>query len=269
MRRVAIALGIVLASWAGHAHADSEILAAKNHYLAGEAAMKAGDYDGAIREYGVAYELTKDPVLWFKLGSANERGGHCETALVYYRRYIKSNPTKEFFTLTADRIKACGGEPPKRPAPRVAAQPIEKKPKPKKVTPTGPHDRAAWILIGTGTALLTVGAIAAYSANASEQDVKDLCPGCNSGLDGFGPPPPDGDIPEFNAKTKAEYDALIAQGHRYEQLSWITLGLGAGCGIAAAVLLYQAHHQDDAEDGVSIAPALSPSSAGVQALVRF
>ncbi|HEY4179379.1 MAG TPA: hypothetical protein VGM90_21190 [Kofleriaceae bacterium] len=265
MRRVVIALGFVLASWAGRADADPDVEAAKAHYAAGEAAMKTGDFDGAIREYGVTYELSGDPVLWFKLGSANERGGHCDTALIYYQRYAATGPSKEFFALTADRIKACGGEPPIRPKRHVAIAVTKSTPKaPTKVRPTGPHDRAAWILIGTGTALLTVGAIAAYSANASEQDIKDLCAGCGTGLED-----PMGTIPEFNAKNKAEYQALLDQGHRYEHLSWVSFGLGAGCGIAAAVLLYTAHHEDDEEDRLSIAPSISPTGAGVQALVHF
>ena len=50
-------------------------------YAAGEQEIAAGAYADAARDYGAAYELTKDPVLFFKIGT-RERGrpGKCATS---------------------------------------------------------------------------------------------------------------------------------------------------------------------------------------------
>src|SRR5437868_5265650 len=53
---------------------------AKDLYTSAEAAMKDGRFDDAMRDYGAAYELSKDPALLFKLGRANEKAGKCEVA---------------------------------------------------------------------------------------------------------------------------------------------------------------------------------------------
>ena len=59
-------------------------------------------FDDAIRDYGAAYELSRDPALFFKIGRANERAGKCEVAVSYYRRYLRQGhwPVKGDYPLT-------------------------------------------------------------------------------------------------------------------------------------------------------------------------
>ena len=56
-------------------------------YKAASEAMTAGRFDDASRDFLAAYEITKDPVLFFKIGSAFESAGKCTDALVYYEAH--------------------------------------------------------------------------------------------------------------------------------------------------------------------------------------
>src|SRR5512142_1484554 len=54
---------------------------ARNHYKAAMTAEKSGDYEGALKEYTAAYEVTKDPKLFYQIGRVNELAGHKEDAV--------------------------------------------------------------------------------------------------------------------------------------------------------------------------------------------
>jgi tetratricopeptide (TPR) repeat protein len=73
---------------AAHAQAKTDFDAAKKHYLSGKSAMAAHDYDLAIREYILAYDITKDAALFKQIGQAYEAQGKKVEAAVYYRRYL-------------------------------------------------------------------------------------------------------------------------------------------------------------------------------------
>src|ERR1044071_3354531 len=115
MRRAAaalVAVWIVVALLVPTPRAQpADVNRAKDLYVSAEAAMADGRYNDALRDYGAAYELTKDPVLFFKIGGANEKAGKCETAIVYFRRYLReAHPAENFVTLTKQRIVVCGGD---------------------------------------------------------------------------------------------------------------------------------------------------------------
>jgi hypothetical protein len=97
---------------------------AKDLYKSAEAAMKDGRYDDALRDYGAAYELSKDPALFFKIAHANELAGKCDLALVYYARYLHDGkPSEPFVAVTRERIAACGGDVRGQDASTVPADP--------------------------------------------------------------------------------------------------------------------------------------------------
>src|SRR5687767_7172820 len=111
MRRVAIMTALLVGVALSHAQpAPADVERAKQHYASGQQAMTDGRFADAVREYGAAYDITKDPVLFYKIGNANERAGKCDVALIYYDRYLKeARPDAQFVALTEERIKACGG----------------------------------------------------------------------------------------------------------------------------------------------------------------
>lgn len=88
--------------------AEPDFKKAAMHYKDAEVAMDKKEYKIAAREYGIAYEITKDPVLFFKIAAANDAAGNCDAALIYYRRYLREgNPNAEFRAETTARIDKC------------------------------------------------------------------------------------------------------------------------------------------------------------------
>src|SRR5690349_10165530 len=102
--------GVAMAPAPAHAQAPPDFKKAAEHYKAAEAAMAAELYLDAAREYAIAYEITRDAVLFFKIATANDKGGKCEIAVTYYRRYLKEGkPDEEYRKLTEQRIAVCEG----------------------------------------------------------------------------------------------------------------------------------------------------------------
>jgi hypothetical protein len=313
MRALVIALAAGLATLVVIARPDAQpspppdFAHAKELYDAANAAMTAGDYGDAVRGYGAAYEITKDPVLFFKIGTANEKLARCDVALVYYARYVReAKPTPQYVDLTKERIAACGGDPAKllgepgsgsgsdagsgagsasgSAAGSAAGSASGSASGSGSGSDTGSgsdagsgagsalgvgsgsgsgtdkHVRGSdtpWLLVGGALAFVTAGAVLAYSASSSEQDIRDLY----IGLDGM--------TPAFDAKTMARYNDLVDEGHRYQYLSWGAFGIAAGFGIAATILFVREHDEHADDQRVTITPHASPSSAGVSATVRF
>lgn len=108
---LAALVGVAIAAPPGHAQPapDAEINRARDLYKSAEAAMKDGRFDDAARDYGAAYESSKDPALFFKIGRANERAGKCDVAVIYYARYLREGkPSAQFVAATEERMAACG-----------------------------------------------------------------------------------------------------------------------------------------------------------------
>src|SRR5579862_187189 len=82
---------------------------AKSLYDDANAEMSGGRYLDAVRDYNAAYDITHDPVLFFKIGTANEKAGNCDIALIYYSRYVReAKPVASFLELVKERVTACG-----------------------------------------------------------------------------------------------------------------------------------------------------------------
>jgi hypothetical protein len=291
----AIAAGVVIGAlvggailpMTGRAQPAPDMLRAKDFYKSAEAGMKEGRFLDAARDYGAAYEITRDPILFYKIGSANERAGKCDVALIYYGRYLREGkPSEAFVSMTRERITACGGNPDADNAGSAVTAGSAGSSEPVIVPTVGPgsgsaagsdagsattvtgvgsaagsgsavhlssSNQGAWILVASSIALVTVGGVLAYAASSSENDVNDL-------YEGF-----TGQPPAFDARTQQTYNDLVDEGNRYEKLSWISFGLAGATAIGAAVLFYR--HSN--ESSVQVAPTASATSGGVSATVRW
>jgi hypothetical protein len=275
---LALTVGLGLASRA-LAQPGPDMERAKRLYTQANAEMAAGKYTDAARDYGDAYDVTKDPILFFKIASANEKAGRCDVAVAYYSRFLKeASPKPEFAQLAKDRIKACGGTlpgegpvaPPPASPPEPAAPPAPPTPPPAASAPPAPpsappahanvhiRDRGhegAWLLLGGSVAFVTAGVVLAYSASSSEQDLKDLYASV------------DNTRPTYDAKTASRYHDLIDEGHRYQYLSWTSFGIAGACAAGAAIWFMHGGNDDD--EHLSIAPVITPHESGVAARLRF
>ena len=268
---------MMIASGLASADPAPDFERAKQLYGAAEQAMTNGNYQEAVTDFGSAYEITKDPVLFYKIGSANQKLGKCDVALIYFGRYLKeAHPTEKYIALTKEHIAECNAAAPVEPLPAtIEARPVTP-PQPvvrpgediglDPTTPPPPSppqhhahgSKAGWLLVGGALAFATVGAVLAYSASSSENDISDLYVGLG------------GVPPTFDATTQSRYNDLVDEGHRYQYLSWAAFGIAGGAAIAAAVVF--ALKDDDEHEparAARIVPTLSPSSAGLAASFRF
>jgi hypothetical protein len=279
MRVVVIGLAAGLATAIAISRPDAQpapapdFARAKILYDSATTAMADGRFDDAVRDYGAAYDITKDPVLFFKIGTADEKAGKCDVALVYYQRYVKeAKPEPKYLALTKERVEACHGDWAKMTAESegsgsgsgsAAGSAAGSEVGGSDTLPAtvgsgsgGPaappaHGRdAPWLMVGGALAFATAGAVLAYSASSSEQDIRDLYVGL------------DNKTPTFDPKTATRYQDLLNEGHRYQYLSWGAFGIAAGFGIAATILFV---HQERLE----ITPVASPSGGGASMTVRF
>jgi tetratricopeptide (TPR) repeat protein len=262
-----------------------DVARAKDLYKSAEAAMTDARYADAIRDYGAAYEITKDAVLFYKIGSAHERLGKCDVALIYYRRYLKEGqPSESFVRSTQERIAACGGTIDLVPDQGSASatdpgagsggsgsaagsgEPVPKQPgagsasalaSPGAPAPVLGRHRGAWLLIGGSIAFLTLGSVLAYSADAAENDVDDLYIGLN------------GTPPAFDARTRQRYDDAVAEGQRYQTLSLISFGVAGALAVGAAVWFVVDRTRGEGPGTVRVTPSVTPGGGGVAATLRF
>jgi hypothetical protein len=326
-RVLAIGLSAGLATLAVRSDAQPtpDFARAKQLYDAASSELDKGAYTDAVRDFGAAYDITKDPVVFYKIGVANEKAGKCDVALVYYARYVReAKPAQHFIDVTKEHVAACGGDwrslepkPVDKPADKPdtlagmdtgsgsASSPI-KVPSETVTTvsatnPTTPttatsddagsasvgsgsgsgatttdagsgsdvglgsaapltahrHGRdLPWLMVGGALAFVTAGAVLAYSASSSEQDIRDLY----VGLDNMSP--------VFDAKTQQRYQELLDEGHRYQYLAWGSFAVATGLA-AAATILFVRDHDEQEQQRVFVTPTASPTGAGVSATIRF
>jgi len=263
--------GVASRPRAAQAQATDPMADARQRYAAAEAALQAGRFDDAVGDYEAAYDASQDPALLYKIGRAHERAGRCAAALRYYGRYLREGaPPPGFAATTRDRIQACGGDPAAleagalpSAAPPALTEPLSVPPPPPEPPPPEPriaaersigtpndHHKVAWLLVGSGIALVTLGGVLAYAATSSENDIRDL-------YLGFG-----GQPTAFDDRTRRRYDSLIDEGHRYAHLSWTAFGLAGAAAIGSA-LLFTLGRDPERPPGPRVTPVVTTTSAGV------
>lgn len=112
MSRWLVCAALVLGYATGAAAQPTSNLAeAAAAYRAAEKAMGEGRFDEAAKSYGTSYEISKDPVLFFKIAAALDKANKCPVAVTYYRRYLReAKPPENFQKLTEARIATCEGK---------------------------------------------------------------------------------------------------------------------------------------------------------------
>lgn len=103
---IVIWLGIVGSAFAQEGGATDEDLdeRARVHFHAGRDYYERGDYDGALREITLAWEMSHRPELLYNLGACHERLGHLVEAADYYEQYLAALPGVENSAAVAERV---------------------------------------------------------------------------------------------------------------------------------------------------------------------
>jgi tetratricopeptide (TPR) repeat protein len=116
---------------------------AKQHFSAGEARFKAGDYRAAIAEFGAADQLVPSPILSYNIGLCHERLGEDDLAVQRYRDYLVRRPDAANRAQVEDRIaqaeQRLAAKKPAAPAPVAPPATAEGPAAPKPAPPAPPQ----------------------------------------------------------------------------------------------------------------------------------
>jgi tetratricopeptide (TPR) repeat protein len=109
VRTLALALLVTLgalARSAGPAAADPDADRAKaaSSFKQGQAYFARGDFDRAIAEYQVAFELSKEPSLIFNIALCHNRANRPQQALQLYKQYLELAPDGDVADEARDEV---------------------------------------------------------------------------------------------------------------------------------------------------------------------
>jgi hypothetical protein len=278
---------------------------AKQHYQDAEKAMADGKYDVAAEEYGAAYAIMKDPILFYKIGNANLLAGNCDAAVVYFKRYLaEKKPTDSSKEATEDKITQCEGG--------GSTGTTDTGTGTTGTTDTGAGDTGSGTGTGTGTGTgaepdtgtgggdvdtlpgsddqlapsfidqkaswkrsvgwismgVTVifGTAGAILAMSSDSREQDV-----KALDDFRDP--DGNPVPFEGNVSDRYETLVQEGERFNKLSEISFGVAGGALLIGATLLIldasSGHHNGESGSAIGLVPVVDHHGGGVAASLRF
>jgi len=282
VQRLAWAFTLVaLAASSAGAQAKPDYEAAKRHYLAGKEASARGEHDAAVREYILAYDITKDPTLFKQIGVAYEAQGKKAEAAVYYRRFLaEAKPGADVDDVRA-RLTAIEGRKGEAPSSRpTTAAPMPPEPPPlppPESEPAGPEPpplaqpplpsfsegdarwqrTTAWVFIGLAAIGATTGAVLATSAKGREEDIRRLIDFRD---------PTTGQPNMFAGSTKDDYNSKKDEGDNLSKWATISfIGAGVCAGAATIFFILDATRGVPRAEKVSVAPFAGPGTAGIVA----
>jgi tetratricopeptide (TPR) repeat protein len=162
---------------------------ARRVFKEGDRLYAEGDYEGAVRAFEKAFELSKQPALKYNLANAYERLARYEEALAALKDYEPHAAADERDVLKrrigklqeradqqkADREKAAAtGEAPPEQAESAPAS--EARPADTSVSTAEPTPILGYVLVGVGAVGVGVGAFFGVQALGSKSDAEKACP---------------------------------------------------------------------------------------------
>ena len=262
---------LVLSLVCGRALADSSDekarASAREHYSKGTSYFDLGRYDDAVAEYSLAYEAKNEPTLLYNIGQAHRLANHPALALRFYKMYLTRLPDApnraevDAKIAALDRIveqqKAMQTAPPQHPEPPTTtaptappqvttAAPVAATPAPSSTDAApNPHagrsKRIAGVVIAAaGLAIIGGGIVSGVLAkNASDK------------------------ISTENANHLPYDESTYNAGKTDQIIEGVLLGVGGAALVTGGVLYFVGRHEAKQASVATVAPLLSPTSAGV------
>jgi tetratricopeptide (TPR) repeat protein len=192
LQRTLAAWLFALLVWAPHATAQpggdksrppdsaADDARARELFRRGDRLYDEGDYEGALRAFEKAYELSQRPALLFNLANTYERLGRYEDALKALQKFLPDAGTREVVVKKRianleERISELSKVDAKEdPAPAPAPEP-DQAPEPQ-AEPAGDVPILGYVLLGVGAVGLGLGIGFTVDAMAARDEAETLCP---------------------------------------------------------------------------------------------
>lgn len=274
-------LSLVASVAYGQAETDEKL--ARNYYQLGKELYNRSDYEGALKQFHMAYKYSKKPGLLYNMARCHEFLGQLKEAIRYYEEYLQTDP-KNAATVNAriNNLKrrmehekpteAPPPPPPKptpepvpesvpEPVPEPKPQPIVQKPADVDKEPAAtvvkttdeparsrPLRWAGWITLGVGGASLVTSVVLGALAAGKASELEDA---------------------NAEGREWSEVKHLKDDGDTLAGGQILTAIVGGAAMITGAVLLYLDYRFEDRQGKTIIAPAPVPGGALVSGTWRF
>jgi tetratricopeptide (TPR) repeat protein len=244
MLRLTAAVAVLLAGFPAAAASGSpgSEEEAKRHFELGQRRFNMGEFDGAIDEFKLAYEISPVPGLLFNMAQAYRAKKDHEKALYFYQTYLREDPQASERAYVEQRIEELRASEESRRQVEAAAAAAK-----------GQEDsegrrrlRLAGVIVGSsGLAVAGASVIFGIRAQLAAGDVADAA--------------------QAGARwTQAQSDRW-AEGQRYQTASWVLGAIGLGAVATGGILYYLGTR----EHRVSVSAAPAPGGAGVAVKSSF
>lgn len=136
-------LGVLCLCWATPTLAADKEGAAQWHHDRGTEHYLAGRYEQAIEEFEKAYALAPGPILLFNIAQAHRRNGSTDSAILFYKRFLKASPSAPNRAEVETRIRELEAPPGdvKKDPPLAGVTPPARLATPADVSPSGTCQR--------------------------------------------------------------------------------------------------------------------------------
>jgi tetratricopeptide (TPR) repeat protein len=247
---------------------------ARDHYRKGSVAYELGHYDLAISEYEAAYRAFNEPSLLYNLGQAHRLAKHLDEALHFYRMYLVKVPDAPNRADVEARINALNAAlAAKTPIP--ASQPTTTPAVTMPTMPTTPSESAR-----TPASALAASAPEAPVAASDRAGRGKRIAGAVVGAAGLAIIA-GGIVTGVLAKNASDAVSAADRAHQpYDQAMYnagktdqiiegVLLGVGGAAVVTGVVLFVVGHREAKRAPVATIAPRLSPTSAGLEVRGSF
>ena len=283
---VIVAVSLAFAGTAGAQKSKFNTAAAKAAYIAAKKAEKKKSWKEAAKQYGVAYVISRDPILFYNIAFAFKQDGNCEFAIIYFKRFLNdTTPKPEARAKTDELINACKKK-----------LGIKDEPEPVEPTVTGTTGgtttdpgtgggttstgtggasfagadavdreasaarKTAWVSLGIAAALGATGAAFAIAANTREDDVDTLINFNDQ----------DGLPRRYEGLIADRYNDKVDEGDSFETMAKVAFGAaGAAAVVGLAFFIIDNRSEGDNGATATISPTITADGAGVSAGWEF
>jgi len=216
-------------SWAQQPASRTNIEKARTHNKEGTRLFESGDHEGAIREFELAYELTKAPGVLFNLATVLLEAKRCRKAAERFEQFAKADPNSPLHDEAIDqaaKARGCEREAEHQKASAIAAASRPRVAPPVVARSGESNDRAGgpstlqWLAIGVSSAGLAMAGTGVVFGLKSNSDAEELDRRFADG-----------------GTWDAEADALENRHKRNKTRAYVFTGVGVGIAAAGAGLL--------------------------------
>ena len=164
---------LLLAAAPSTAHADAKAkVEARARMEKATELYGQGKYAEALNELTIAYTLDPQPEALYAIGQMHVQLGNCDQAILFYERFLSTNPDAVPAGAAQEAIDTCKSKPDAITKPDPPPPPEPPPPPPPPESPAWYSDKLGAVLLGGGV-LLGLAGVVTYASARSDVDAAE------------------------------------------------------------------------------------------------